>query len=53
MIGVRLTLGYLREKNRLVEEPAIANNKDRIHIRGVSIERVMLSVAATEARTCA
>jgi hypothetical protein len=51
MIGVRLTLGYRREKKRLVEEPAIANRMERIHIRGVSIDRVRLSVAATEALT--
>jgi hypothetical protein len=53
MIGVRLTLGYRREKKRLVEEPAIANKMERIHIRGVSMDRVRLSVAATEALTCA
>ncbi len=53
MIGVRLTLGYRREKNKLVEEPAIENRIDKNHMRGVSIDKERLSVAATEARTCA
>jgi len=52
-MGVRLTLGYRKEKNRLVEEPAIAKMIDRNHMRGVSMEREVLSVAATEARTWA
>jgi len=53
MIGVRLTLGYRREKNKLVEEPAIENRMDRNHMRGVSMERERSSVAATDARTWA
>jgi len=48
-----LTLGYLKEKNKLVEEPSIANNIDSVHMRGVLIDSVMSSVAATEARTWA
>jgi hypothetical protein len=30
-----LTLGYLREKKRLMEEPKMAKSKDSVHIRGV------------------
>ena len=51
MTGVMATLGYLNEKNRFVAEPATANSNDRIHIRGVLMETVVLSVAGTEART--
>jgi hypothetical protein len=51
IIGVRLTLGYRREKNRLVEEPAIAKMMDRNHMRGVSMESEVLSLGETEART--
>jgi hypothetical protein len=48
-----LTLGYLKEKNRLVEEPKIANKIERIHMRGVLIDSEVSSVAATDARTWA
>ena len=53
MMGVMLTLGYLREKNKLVDEPNIANNMERVHMRGVLIDNVRSSVAATEDRTWA
>lgn len=52
-MGVRLTLGYRREKNKLVEEPAIAKMMDKNHMRGVSMDREVLSVGATDARTWA
>jgi hypothetical protein len=48
-----LTLGYLKEKNRLVEEPKIANKMDKDHMRGVLMDKVVSSVGATEARTWA
>lgn len=51
MMGVILTLGYLKEKNKLVDEPKIAKNMESTHMRGVLMERVISSVAATEART--
>jgi hypothetical protein len=52
-MGVMLTLGYLKEKNRFVDEPKIANKMESVHMRGVLIESVISSVAATEARTWA
>ncbi len=51
--GVMLTLGYLNEKNKFVAEPKIANSMESTHIRGVFIDKDVLSVAATEARTAA
>jgi hypothetical protein len=51
MTGVIETLGYRREKKRFVEEPRIAKSIESAHIRGVFIERVVLSTADTEART--
>lgn len=53
IIGVRLTLGYRREKNRFVDEPAMEKMMERNHMRGVSMDRERLSVAATEALTWA
>jgi hypothetical protein len=53
MMGVMLTLGYLKEKNRFVEDPKIANKMESAHMRGVLMEREISSVAATEARTWA
>lgn len=35
----------------MVEEPAMENRIDRNHMRGVSIDRDRLSVAATDALT--
>lgn len=35
IIGLMLTLGYLREKNKLIEDPNMAKNSERVHIRGV------------------
>jgi hypothetical protein len=51
MMGVMLTLGYLNEKNKFVEEPRIAKKIDNAHIRGVLMDSERSSVAATEART--
>lgn len=51
IIGVRLTLGYRREKKRFVEEPAMEKMMDRNHMRGVSMDKERLSVAATDALT--
>lgn len=53
MTGVMLTLGYLREKNRFVAEPRKEKSKDRVHMRGVLMEREVSSKGRTEARTCA
>ena len=50
--GVIETLGYRKEKKRFVEDPRMANKRDSTHIRGVLIERAVLSTADTEARTC-
>jgi hypothetical protein len=51
MTGVMATLGYLREKNKLVEDPRMEKSTDNVHIRGVLMEREMLSVGATDALT--
>jgi hypothetical protein len=51
MTGVMATLGYLKEKNKFVEDPRIAKRTDKTHIRGVLMDKVMLSVGGTEART--
>jgi hypothetical protein len=53
MTGVMLTDGNRSEKNRFVLDPKIAKSILRIHMRGVFILSVMLSVGATDARTCA
>lgn len=53
MMGVMVTLGNLKEKNRLVEEPNIENIMASVHMRGVFIERERSSVGATDARTWA
>ena len=43
MTGVIETLGYRREKNRLVPDPIKAQSKERVHIRGaVSISACFL-----------
>ncbi len=51
MTGVIATLGYRNEKKRLVADPAMAKIIDKVHIRGVLMERVALSVGSTDART--
>lgn len=53
IIGVMLTLGYLKEKNKLVEDPRTANKMERAHMRGVLMDSDKSSVAATDARTWA
>lgn len=45
------TLGYLKEKNKLVEEPRMEKRMDRHHMRGVFIESVVSSIGDTDART--
>jgi hypothetical protein len=30
-----VTLGYLSEKNKLIADPKMANNRERVHMRGV------------------
>lgn len=45
------TLGYLKEKNKLVDEPRMEKRMDKHHMRGVFIESVVLSIGDTEART--
>jgi hypothetical protein len=50
-MGEMLTLGYLKEKNRLVEDPRTANRIERVHMRGVLMDNDKSSVAATDART--
>jgi hypothetical protein len=35
IIGEMLTLGYLREKKRLMDDPKTANSNERVHMRGV------------------
>jgi hypothetical protein len=51
MTGVIATLGYLREKNRFVEEPSTEKSMDKVHILGVFMDRLVSSVGETEART--
>lgn len=50
--GVIETLGYRNEKKRFEDDPRIEKMVDNVHIRGVFIDRVVLSTAETEARTC-
>jgi hypothetical protein len=45
------TLGYLKEKNRLVDDPRKEKSVDRNHMRGVFMDKAVLSVGETEART--
>lgn len=68
MTGVMKTLGYRREKKRLVADPIRAQSKESVHIRGAErvnkfppiyqevnillIDKVISSTAETEARTC-
>jgi hypothetical protein len=51
MTGVMATLGYRNEKNRFVEDPRIEKRTDRVHMRGVLMDKVVSSVGGTEART--
>lgn len=48
-----LTLGYLKEKKRLVDDPRMAKNMDSVHMRGVLMDNVKSSLAGTAARTWA
>jgi hypothetical protein len=45
------TLGYRNEKKRFEDDPRIEKMVDNVHIRGVFIDKVVLSTAETEART--